>query len=121
MTDDARRALSEDERTLIQAARARGDVCAGCGRALAVGEPVWWAAFAVSGAYGRRSRQWAPVGRECAPPELVREAEAKGPERCLGCARDIYYGSIGYPRDLVLCSKRCRGRYDVARSKEERR
>ena len=130
MSDDARRSNdtvadvgddAERRRALIHAARARGDTCAGCGRALAAGEPVWWAAFAVRGLYGRRTRRRAPVGRECAPPELVRATEGREPEPCLGCGRAIRYGVTSSRRRLAICSKRCAGRYRRARAKEERR
>jgi hypothetical protein len=83
MTDDARLVLTEEERARFHAARNRGGLCAGCGRALSAGEPVWWAPFAVRGTHGRRSRRWAPVGEECAPSEFVRETAAGGPESCL--------------------------------------
>ena len=120
MTDDARRPRTEEERARIHAARRDGDMCAGCGRVLVEGEPVWWVPFVLRGVYGRASSRRAPVGRECASPEFVEGAEAEGVEHCLNCGRGIYYGSTGHPRDLVLCSKRCRSRYEVGRTGRER-
>ena len=127
MTDDARRpnearidADDDRHRALLYAARRDGGICAGCGRALADAEPVWWAPFMVRGPYGRLSRRWGPVGRECAPPELLLETEAAGPKPCLACGRGVHYGSTAYPRDFVLCSGRCRNRYEGARAKEAR-
>ena len=115
--------VAEDERlrARLHAARMSGGLCAGCGRVLGPDEPVWWAPFALIGAYGRPSRRWGPVGKECAPPDLVREMEAEGPEACLGCGRGIYYGSTSHPRDRVFCSRRCRYRHGRSRAGKEPR
>ena len=110
----------ERRRARLHAARSRGGTCAGCGRALAAGEPVWWARFALRGAYGSVSHQGAPVGREWAPGEFLRETGAAGPEPCLGCGRGVHYGSASRPRGLVFCSTRCAGRYQTTRAKEAR-
>ena len=129
MSDDARRStdtvadVGDDEerrRALILAARRDGGLCAGCGRALGPDEPVWWAPFALSGAYGRVSRRWGPVGKECAPPDLVLETEGKEPERCAGCGRGVYYQPVDRRPRRATCSKRCAGRSQVARRKEAR-
>ena len=115
--------VAEDERlrARLHAARTSGGLCAGCGRALGPDEPVWWAPFALIGAYGRPSRRWGPVGRECAPPDLVCATEAEGPEACLGCGRGICYGAASRPRDRALCSGRCRDRYERTRAGKESR
>ena len=129
MSDDARRStdtvadVGDDEerrRALILAARWDGGLCAGCGRALGPDEPVWWAPFALSGAYGRVSRRWGPVGKECAPPDLVLETEGKEPERCAGCGRGVYYRAARPLRRAPVCSRRCADRYQRARVKEGR-
>ena len=121
MSDDARHPLTDEERARIHTARRNGRLCAGCGRALADGEPVWWAPFILRGLYGRLSRRRAPVGRECAPTALLRETEADGPEACLGCGRGVHYGSASRPRDRALCSERCRDRHDLTRARKEPR
>ena len=130
MSDDVRRPgaaridLDDDDerrRVFLHAARRDGGLCAVCGRALGPDEPVWWASFALHGPYARRARRWGPVGKECAPPDLVRETEAEGPEACLGCGRGVYYGSTSHPRDRALCSGRCRDRYERSRVRKEPR
>ena len=81
MDRDARRVLTEEARTRLFAARHAGGLCAGCGRALAADEPVWWARFALRGAYGWISYQSGPVGRECASPAFLQETAGQEPER----------------------------------------
>ena len=129
MSDDPRRpndtvadASDDDERrrARLNAARSRGGLCAGCGRALADGEPVWWASSLLSGAYGRLSRRWGPVGKECAPPDVVRETEGTAPERCVGCGRGVYYQLVHRRRRWATCSNRCADLSQAARRKEAR-
>ena len=135
MTDDARRPgearieASDDaerRRALIYAARARGELCAGCGRALAADEPVWIERF-VTGmmAAGRRrpspSRTQAPVGAECASAAFRAATEGTEPERCAGCGRGVYYPVADTRRRTPTCSKRCSARASVARGREARR
>ena len=121
MTDDARQVLAEEERARIQVATRRGGLCAGCGRTLADDEPVWWATFVLSGVYGRRVRRWVPVGRECAPPEVLRATEGREPEPCIGCGRAIHYGATTRRGQLAACSRRCRNRQHSARARERRK
>jgi hypothetical protein len=114
--------LDDDERrrALIHVARRDGRLCAGCGRALADDEPVWWARFALWGAYGWVSHRWAPVGRECARPEALRATADQEPARCAGCGRRVYYQALHALRRVPACSKRCAGRYQMARAREAR-
>ena len=118
MSDDARRALTEEERARLFAARARGGLCAGCGRALADDEPVWWVRLALRGMYGWISYHRGPVGRECAPPEALRATDGRAPARCVGCGRGVYYRVEHALRHVPACSKRCAGRYQNARARE---
>ena len=110
----------ERRRALIHVARRDGGLCAGCGRALADDEPVWWARFALCGAYGWVSHRWAPVGRECARPEALRATADQEPARCAGCGRRVYYQALHALRRVPACSKRCAGRYQMARAREAR-
>ncbi len=116
---DARRALTEEERARIQAAKYRGGLCAGCGRALEPGEPVWIVRF---DAYGDGRAYWhAPVGRECVAPDVLRPTEGATPAACAGCGRPISYAPTGRRRRrAALCSKRCASRHQQARAKEAR-
>jgi hypothetical protein len=117
VSDDARRPTTEEERDRLQAAKARGETCAGCGRALAQGEAVWIERFTVTGVYGG-ARPWlGPVGEECAAPQTVRDTSGAEPERCLTCGRGVFGRQSGRPR-LTFCSRRCNGRYYNARSKK---
>ena len=120
MTDDARRPLTEEERARIHAARNRGGMCALCGRALVEGETIWMERLAVRDEYGGTTYWRVPVGAECIAPETLRATCSTEPERCAGCGRGVYYQAEHPRRRLVLCSKRCAGRYRAARAKEAR-
>jgi len=115
MSDDERRPLTEEERARIQAAKARGEMCAGCGRALVEGETVWFEQFAIHGEHGELNYWWAPVGAECAAPETVRATCKTEPERCAGCGRGIFNQPAHPRRRAVSCSRRCGVRSSVAR------
>ena len=116
MTDDAPRVLTEEERARAQAARARGGMCALCGRALAPDEPVW---IERVGAYGDGGAYWrVPVGRECASPAFVSEPEGAAPAPCVGCGRPVYSRSTHPRQRVAACSRRCRERYHNARARE---
>ena len=80
--------LTEEQRARIHAARARGKLCAGCGRDLVDGEHVWIERFTTGG--GGRGFWQAPVGAECASPETVRATCRTGPEVCAGCGRGVF-------------------------------
>ena len=124
MSDERRVRVDDGDeltRARIHAARLEGGICAGCGRTLADGEPVWWTAFPVRGVYGRRETLRAAAGRECAPPALLRETAADEPRRCAGCGREIYYGHGSRPRARALCSQRCRSQHEAARTREGRK
>ncbi len=120
MTDDARRPLTEEERARIHAARARADMCARCGRELVGGEAIWMERLTIHHERGGTTHWRAPVGAECVSPETIRATGATEPEPCLGCGRGVHYGATAYPRDFVVCSGRCRNRYERARAKEAR-
>ena len=118
MTDDARRVLTEEEKAVAQAARARGGMCALCGRALGADEPVW---IERVDAYGGGGAYWrGPVGRECASPAFVSETEGTMPVPCAGCGRGVY-ARYAHPRSrAVTCSRRCRSRAAHRRAREAR-
>jgi hypothetical protein len=122
VSDDARRVLTEEERARIQAARRNGDTCGRCGRTLGEGETIWVTRIAVRGEYGGVTHWRAPVGVECIAPTARAATAGAEPERCAGCGRGIYEAMLSPgPRPRrVLCSQRCRIRYDRARAKEAR-
>ncbi len=116
MTDDARRALTEEERARLQAARHLGGACGRCGRALAADEPVWIEPVPVDPAGAIR---WlAPLGGECASRAFLRETAGKAPEPCAACGRGVYWGSAGRRRLAATCSRRCAARWWKARRRE---
>ena len=123
MTDDARRVLTEEERARVRLARPYGLVCGSCGAPLAEGEPVWIQRLGVGPTSGGRGAiYWrAPVCESCAAPSFRAQTEGADPEPCAACGRGVYYQSTHPRRRFVLCSKRCGGRYQVARARKETR
>ncbi len=121
MTDDVQRALTEEERARIHAARRNGDTCAGCGRAFLEGEVIWIERLAIHAGYGEGTYWRAPVGAECVSSETIRATCNTEPEDCAGCGRAIYYRATGPGRRrLALCSKRCATRHAQGRAREAR-
>jgi hypothetical protein len=114
VSDDPRRLTTFEQRDRLQTARKRGGLCAVCGRSLGDGKPVYWEQLVVDierSVEGRTSRYWttlkAPVGRECASPEILEETKGQEPERCAGCGRPVYYRPNRPNRRRALCSKYC--------------
>jgi hypothetical protein len=102
-----------DRGRAFRAARTRGGLCAGCGRTLAEGEPVWLEHRRVPDDPEAVLR--APVGRECAAPAFLARTEGQDAERCASCGRGVYYDSANAGRGRALCSKRCGNRVVTAR------
>ena len=119
MTDDARRALTNEARDRVQEARRRGGMCGLCGRALAADEPVWIERLPVYGAGS--PRWWAPLGGECASPAFRAEVAGTAPAPCVSCGRGVYYRSAHPRRRLAFCSRRCEDRHHNARAYRARR
>ena len=121
MSEDARRALTEEERARAQAAKTRGGLCGRCGRALAEGETVWIERVPVGRPYGRRPAVWwVPVGGECASPAFRAEVEGREPAPCVGCGRGLFYRRADSRRRAAVCSRRCGQRAARTRAKEAR-
>ena len=110
MSDDRLRIETEDERERLHAARYQAGICGACGRPLGAGETVYIERVVVV-----RSYLHAPVGRECASPELLARAAGMEPERCAWCGRGIYYGAERTTRRQATCSRVCRGRVASAK------
>jgi hypothetical protein len=123
VSDQPRQVTTAEERERFNAAKAKGGLCAACGRVLGVSEPVYIGqmlmdrnAFASSGvrwgqALGRRD---APLGAECVSPELLAWLERRTPERCAACGRPVYYAKVRAQRRRAICSYACRNRADRA-------
>jgi len=116
MGADRLRITTDEQRHWLSIARARGGLCAGCGRALAPGEPVYIERLEVErkplaapGAHwGQRAvYRDVPLGVECASARNVAEAQARPPEACVGCGRPVHYAVLRESRQWVSCSKRC--------------
>ena len=110
MSERRLRIETEEDRDRLHAARHDAGMCAACGRPLRAGETVYIERFVVV-----RSYLHAPVGRECASPELLARAAGTGPERCGGCGRGIYYGAERTTRRQAACCRVCRGRMATAK------
>jgi hypothetical protein len=112
MTSDPLRIVTEAQRERLHAARNQGGQCAGCGRALAADETVYIERFTVVEV--SPSYVHAPVGVECASPELLQKAKDDEPERCAGCGRPVYYRVMRRGRHRALCSRPCVNRTSAA-------
>ena len=99
---------AEQHREMLQAARRNGGICAGCGRAIADGETVWFERLAVDSGHGGVTHWWMPVGAECVSAALRHETRDAEPEACVGCGRGVYYQTSAVRRQRALCSRRCR-------------
>ncbi len=120
MSDERRRPTEEERDAIIIEAQREGGICAACGRVLSTDEPVWQQRLEVRrdwSWYFRVTHRWAFVGRECAPPEVVRESEGREPVACEGCGRGMHY-RVAQNRRATVCSHRCRVIRDRRRSKE---
>src|SRR4051812_29862816 len=105
---------TEEQRDRLYEARRRGEICAGCGRALGEHESVYWERFEITGSY--TSSATAPVGAECASPELLQQMAGTEPERCASCGRGVFYrGQHRSTRRQAICSRRCSSRAASAR------
>src|SRR3954470_11872217 len=104
---------TEEGRDRLYEARRRGEICAGCGRALGEHESVYWERFEITGSY--TSAAIAPVGAECASLELLQQMEGTEPERCASCGRGVFYRSQQRStRRQAACSRRCATRAGAA-------
>jgi hypothetical protein len=127
MSDDVRQVTTEEGRERLHAARNRGGICAGCGRPLTDDETVYIERFVVDTRkllvertlQAGGSAAQAPVGIECASPELLQEMEGQPPERCAGGGRRVVYRTASSKRHRALCSRRCVSRTAVARRSGE--
>lgn len=113
MSESRLRIETEEERERLHAARYQAGICAACGRWLGADATVYMERFAVV-----RSYLSAPVGEECASPELLAWTAGAAPERCVGCGRGIHYRMNLSTRHQALCSKRCRVQTDRAKRRE---
>lgn len=122
MTDAAHQIRTEEQRERLHDARNHGRLCAACGRHLTDDETVYIEQFSVDARKLPGSRltvggthAQAPVGRECASPEMLQGTEGQTPERCAGCDRPVFYRLASSRREQALCSRRCAGRAAVAK------
>src|SRR4051794_18664163 len=91
-------AMTDEQIALMHTARLRGGQCGWCGRALNDGEPVYFEQILVGtrrirqdGPVKHRSMAYAPVGIECASPELLAQTTGQTPDRCATCGRGVIY------------------------------
>jgi hypothetical protein len=105
-------ARTDDQIRLLNAAKIRGGLCAAYGRQLLDGEAVFFERFGAGTALLRqhgmmrpRPYNFAPVGAECASPELLAHTEARKPEPCATCGRGVVYPQARPGRRWVSCSQ----------------
>jgi hypothetical protein len=98
--------VTEEQRVRAHDARRRAEICASCGRALGTDETVYIERFEVDWS----NSMMAPVGSECASPELLAQTAGTEPERCAGCGRGVYYRLSHREHRWATCSKRCGAR-----------
>ena len=117
MSDDRRRLVTHEQWEQFHEARKNGGRCAACGRPLDDGETVYVEQLVIDiprppGQYvgARRGVAQAPVGAECASPELLARTDGCEPERCAGCGRPMYYAARKATRTRAACSRLCQGR-----------
>jgi ribosome-binding protein aMBF1 (putative translation factor) len=121
MTTPARWARTQDQVDLLRAARTRGGLCSACGRQLELGETVYFDRFGVGTVRPRplapvrpRSYNFAPVGAECASPELLQHGQAQDAEPCAGCGRGVVHPGAKRTRKRASCSLWCGSRASAA-------
>ena len=117
-------ARTDEQIGLMHTARNRGGICAWCGRDVDDGETVYVERFTIGakrpswhGGVNYRATAHAPVGAECASPELLEQTAGRSPEPCAGCGRGVFYRQSRPLRQQALCSRRCAGRAVAAQSK----
>jgi hypothetical protein len=119
MGADRLRIATDEQRQWLHIGKERGGICAGCGRALTPGEPVYIERVDVerkpltasgAGWAQRATRRDAPLGVECASASFLEATRDHPPEACGGCGRPVYHEVGRWGRRWVFCSKRCRGR-----------
>jgi hypothetical protein len=101
-----------------------GGLCGWCGRPLDAAETVYVDRFTVvapdlvrPSSMRGRDRMLAPVGIECATPELLAAVAGREPEPCVSCGRGVLYRQANGNRVRVTCSRRCRDTYSRRHSK----
>jgi hypothetical protein len=120
LSDDPRRVVTQEALDRLHLARNRGGLCAACGKALHLLEPVYWDQLVIDidrsamGSTHYSTALEAPVGAECASPEMLEQTRDRQPERCAGCWRGVYYGADRSRRQRALCSRRCAGRANLS-------
>jgi hypothetical protein len=122
MSVPERWARTEGQIVLMYQARRQGGLCAWCGKRLDDGETVYIEQFLTGerpserqGTGAHRSIASAPVGIECASPELLEQTEGQAPEPCAHCGRGVFYREARARRQQTSCSGRCRSRLALAK------
>jgi hypothetical protein len=118
--------VTEEQRERLHTARKNGGLCAACGRQIDEGEAVYIEQFVERFSFETRQlgipiqghrtiHTEAPVGVECATPELLQQTAGQDPEHCAGCGRPVYYRLHRRTRHRALCSRACINRAAASR------
>jgi transposase-like protein len=109
-----RRVETREQLDRLLRSKAVGGLCGWCGRDLDDGETAYVDAFTVEpilrrgpvpGQVPRYLR--APVGSECAAPDLPAAVEGQQPDPCVSCGRGVAYLQPFARRERTTCSRRC--------------
>lgn len=112
-------ALPLPRESLPERARRTAEVCGGCGRALAPGEPVWRVVLGEPRGGFRWSRTWTIVCASCRPPRRwdTTNEECAHCRRGVGTTRSL---DARFRRPRTFCTECCRVRWFQAQAKAAR-
>jgi hypothetical protein len=122
VADDLRWVRTVAQTALMHEARAYGARCGWCGRGFQVPEPLCIERFRTGemrhrrdGPVTHRTISQAPVGQECASPELLHQLDRLTPDTCVNCGRAVYYRLPQWRQRVPCCSRLCSRRVQKRR------
>jgi hypothetical protein len=112
--DSERWARSDSQIEQVLLAREQGGFCGWCSRVFGPDDAAYYGRFLIGeaqhvadGTTTHRTVLNAPVGVECASPELIAETPGQNPARCEQCSRGVFYLHARAHRQRTTCSRRC--------------
>jgi hypothetical protein len=115
-------ARAQEQVERMHVARHQGGRCAWCGREFRVDEPVYIDLFLIRERRRRpdepvihQTTAYAPVGAECASPELLEATAGRAPKPCANCGRGVYSRMPRRQPQRSVCSRRCASYATMAR------
>jgi hypothetical protein len=112
--DSERWARTDSQIEQVLLAPEQGGFCGWCSRVFGPDYAAYYDRFLIGeaqhsthGAVTHRTILFAPVGIECASPELIAETAGRTPAPCAQCSRGVFYLHARSHRQWVTCSRRC--------------